>query len=143
MASYDGIWHQENFTTSLNLGTHFSFRGMGNNELEFANKRQDASPNFLYVTTDIKHQQILPLDFRVQARADGQVSASGLVSNEQFSAGGPLSVRGYHQTQVLGDDGINLSLEFYTPRLIPIDWEEVQNLRLFAFVDWANVLISE
>ena len=139
MAGYDGSWRKALSTTSLNLAAHFSIRGLGNDEQEFADKRADASPNFLYLTSDNKHLQILPLDFRAQARAAGQVSTSELVSNEQFSAGGPLSVRGYHQTELLGDSGINLSLEFQTPKLVPDDWEEVQNFRLLAFVDWANL----
>jgi hemolysin activation/secretion protein len=139
MTGYDGSWHRDSSISSLSLATHFSFRGLVNDQQEFADKRFGASPDFLYLVADIKHQHILPKDFRVQARADGQISSTELVSNEQFSAGGPLSVRGYYQTQVLGDNGINLSLELYTPRLVPLEWEEIQNLRLFAFVDWANV----
>ena len=139
MAGYDGSWRGETSTVSFNLAAHFSFRGVGNDEQEFADKRQGASPSFLYLTSENKYLQTLPLDFRAQLRAAGQVSTTELVSNEQFSAGGPLSVRGYHQTEVLGDSGINLSLEFLTPKLLPEDWEAVQNFRLLAFVDWANV----
>jgi hemolysin activation/secretion protein len=62
-----------------------------------------------------------------------------LISNEQFSAGGPLSVRGYHQTQSLGDHGVNLSMELYSPRLLPNDWDIVQSFRLLTFFDWANL----
>ena len=60
-----------------------------------------------------------------------------LISNEQFSVGGPLSVRGYHQTEQLGDHGANLSLELHSPKLAPNDWDSVQNLRILAFADWA------
>ena len=139
MTGYDGSWRQQAATTSLNVSGHFSIRGMGNNAEEFASKRNGASPNFLYLTSDLKRQQILPLDFRVLARAGGQASMSNLISNEQFSAGGPLSVRGYHQTELLGDSGVNLSLEFHTPKLVPNDWDDLQNLRLLAFIDWANL----
>ncbi|MCX7103550.1 MAG: BamA/TamA family outer membrane protein [Methylobacter sp.] len=139
MTGYDGSWRKEASTTSLNLAAHFSIRGLGNDEQEFISKRSDASPNFLYLTTDLKHQQILPMDFRVLGRAGGQASMSALISNEQFSAGGPQSVRGYHQTELLGDHGVNLSFELHTPKLGPSDWEKVQNLRLLTFVDWANL----
>ena len=139
MTGYDGSWRAESRTTSLNLAAHFSIRGLGNDEQEFSSKRQDASPNFLYLSTDLKHQQILPLDFRLLARAGGQASMSELISNEQFSAGGPQSVRGYHQTELLGDQGVNLSLELHTPKLAPADGEKLQNIRLLTFVDWANL----
>jgi len=139
MTGYDGSWRSDTSSTSVNLAGHFAIRGLGNDEKEFADKRQDASPNFLYLTSDVKHQQVLPKDVRLVARAGGQVSMSEMISNEQFSAGGPTSVRGYHQTELLGDHGINLSLEMHTPRLVPDDWQQVQNLRLLAFVDWANV----
>ncbi len=139
MAGYDGTWRGQTSTTSLDIATHFSIRGLGNDEQEFADRRKDASANFLYLTADIKHQQELPMDFRIQVRAAGQASMSPLISNEQFSAGGPQSVRGYHQTQLLGDHGINLSLELYTPKLVSEDWDTVENFRLLAFVDWVNL----
>jgi hypothetical protein len=44
---------------------------------------------------------------------------------------------------VLGDSGVNLSLEFHTPKRLPDDWDAVQNFRLLAFVDWANVWIYQ
>ena len=143
MAGYDASWHSENFVTALNIAAHMSFRGLGNSETEFASQQRaddkgnKATPNFAYLTADIKHQQILPWDFRLHARAQGQASSAMLISNEQFSAGGPVSVRGYHQTEQLGDHGANLSLELYSPKLAPDDWDSVQNLRILAFADWA------
>lgn len=139
MAGYDGSLRTEASTTWLNVSAHFSIRGLGNNQQEFASKRINASPNYLYLTGELKHQQLLPLDFRLLARSAGQATMSALISNEQFSAGGPLSVRGYHQTELLGDDGVNLSLELQSPKLLPDTWESAQNLRLLMFFDWANL----
>jgi len=139
MTGYDGSRRNETSVTSLSLATHFSIRGLGNDAQQFANKRLDAEPNFLYLTGDLKHQQRLPWDFRLLTRAGGQASMSSLISNEQFSAGGPLSVRGYHQTQLLGDHGVNLSVELQSPHLLPGKWEDSQNLRLLSFFDWANI----
>ncbi|MBD9360612.1 ShlB/FhaC/HecB family hemolysin secretion/activation protein [Methylomonas fluvii] len=139
MTGYDGSLRSDSSVTALSLAAHFSIRGLGNDAKQFASKRLDAEPNFLYLTGDLKHQQRLPLDFRLLARAGGQASMSALISNEQFSAGGPLSVRGYHQTQLLGDHGVNLSLELQTPHLAPAAWDDSQNLRLLTFFDWANI----
>ncbi|ATG90297.1 ShlB/FhaC/HecB family hemolysin secretion/activation protein [Methylomonas koyamae] len=139
VAGYDGVRRGDGYASSLNLSGHFSFRGLGNDAEQFESKRAGATPNFLYLTADLKHQQQLPADFRLLARAGGQASMAKLISNEQFSAGGPLSVRGYHQTQLLGDHGVNLSLELYSPHLLPNDIDTAQNLRLLGFIDWAHL----
>lgn len=145
MAGYDATWHGEGFVTALNLTAHASFKGLGNSAEEFAeqqradDKGNQATPDFAYLTADIRHQQVLPWDFRLHTRAQGQASSAMLIANEQFSAGGPLSVRGYHQTEQLGDHGANLSLELHSPSMVPTDWENVQNLRALAFVDWAAI----
>jgi hemolysin activation/secretion protein len=139
MAGYDGAWRDEVSTTSLNVATHFALRGVGADPTQFQLKRAGATADFMYLSADFRHLHILPLDFRVLTRAQGQASATPLIPNEQFMAGGPLSVRGYHQTQLLADEGVNLSVELYTPRLAPDDWESLQNLRLLTFFDWANL----
>lgn len=138
MIGYDYGVRSEQAVSSLNLAGHFSFRGLGNDAEQFARKRGGATPNFLYLTGDLKHQRRLPGNFRLLARAGGQASAASLISNEQYSAGGPLSVRGYHQTQLLGDHGVNLSLELHSPHLLS-NWEGSQNARLLAFLDWARL----
>ena len=45
----------------------------------------------------------------------GQWSSAPLVSNEQMSAGGVDSVRGYYESQVAADMGMRLSFEMGTP----------------------------
>jgi hemolysin activation/secretion protein len=138
MIGYDASWRGAS-STIVNLATHFAIRGLGNDAAQFDHKRAGASPDFIYLTTDIKHQHVLPMDFRLQSRLQGQVSMSPLIGNEQFSAGGPLSVRGYYQTQLLADHGLNISMELYSPKLLKDDWESVQNLRMLTFFDWANL----
>ncbi|MDT8406743.1 MAG: ShlB/FhaC/HecB family hemolysin secretion/activation protein [Methylococcales bacterium] len=139
MLGYDATWRGDQFVDSANLAVHFSVRGLGNDADEFAAKRVGAKPDFIYLTGGLKHQHQLPLDFRLLAQAQGQVSAQPLISNEQFSAGGVQSVRGYHQTQLLGDHGINLSLEIQSPRLLSAEWQDWQNFRLLGFFDWAGL----
>lgn len=147
MSGYDALWRHESGTTALTLNGFFSFDGLGNNAAQFAAKRvnragQGASPNYMYLTANAKHLQKLPEDFSLQMRLQGQISSTFLISNEQFSAGGPVSVRGYYQTQVLGDDGLNLSMELYSPRLLADTQEMVQNFRALAFADWAGLWAS-
>lgn len=140
---YDGTWRTEQSIGSLSLAGHFSVRGLGNDQQEFSDKRAGARPNYFYFTADLKHQQKLPEDFRLLTRASAQATESPLISNEQFAVGGAQSVRGYHQTQQLGDHGLNLSLELHSPKLIPDEWESTQNLRLLTFVDWGYLWIRD
>lgn len=50
-------------------------------------------------------------------RGDSQISASPLLSMEQFALGGRYSVRGYRQNQLVRDSGFSSSLEFHVPLL--------------------------
>ncbi|WP_239649851.1 ShlB/FhaC/HecB family hemolysin secretion/activation protein [Methylocucumis oryzae] len=65
------------------------------------------------------------------------------MSNEQFAVGGMETVRGYYQTQQLGDDGINASLELHSPDLAQADWDFAQMLRSYVFFDYAHLWIQQ
>ncbi len=134
LLGYDASLRLGDSLTSLNAAGHFSIRGLGNDPTEFERRRYQAQSDFFYFTADMKHQQPLPADFLLSTRLAGQISGQPLISNEQFSAGGVQSVRGYHQTQQLGDNGLNASVELYGPRL----WAG----RLLGFYDWATLWIE-
>ncbi len=138
---YDGNWRSETSVTSLSSAIHFSVRGLGNDAQEFAQKRAGAKADYLYLTSELKHLQTLPWDLRLAARASGQLANSPLISNEQFAVGGQQSVRGYYQTQQLGDDGANLSFELQSPALN--QWDFAQNLRAHAFLDYGYLWVQK
>lgn len=142
LIGYDTNWRYPGITTSFNSALHFSLRDVGSDDAEFENRRATAKASFAYVTSEFKHLRVLPWDMRLAARASGQIASMPLISNEQFAAGGPQSVRGYHQTQQLGDDGVNVSLELQSPQLKRADWEFAQNFRLHAFFDYAYLWID-
>lgn len=147
IVGYDTVWRTDYLSTTLNLTGNFSVRGLGNDAGQFAAKRVNAqgvgaSPDFMYLAGTLRQQWRLPSDFQLQSRIMGQASSTYLINNEQFSAGGPLSVRGYHQSQVLGDNGLNLSMELHSPHLFSRDWQDVQNFRALAFADWAGLWSS-
>lgn len=140
---YDGSWRYPGMSTTFSSALHFSFRGLGNDDLEFETRRAKAKPDFVYFTGEIDHLRELPGEARLNTRIGGQVSASPLISNEQYAVGGVHSVRGYHQTQQLGDDGINFSIELQSPQLKSPSWEIVQNLRAHVFFDYAYLWIQD
>lgn len=137
MAQYAGNFGTEKALLSFSLGLDFSIRGVGNNDQEFADKRYQASANYMILSADADYKYHLPAGVDLVSRISGQVSNGPLISNEQYSIGGDESVRGYFETQVLSDDGIQGSLEFYTPHLLPTneDWEMVDNLQGLFFLD--------
>ena len=140
---YDGTIRAEEFTTTLTSMLHYGIRGIGSSSQQFEEKRAGAKPNFLYFSAELRHQQELPFDFLGLMRAGGQISDQPLISNEQYAAGGMQSVRGYYQTQQLGDDGINLSIELQTPKLFPEEWEYINYMRALTFFDWGYLWIQE
>lgn len=141
--SYDGTLRSDTYTTNLTGALHYGLRGIGSSTAAFEERRAGAKPDFLYLTLDLKHQHVLPYDLLAVGRFGGQVSDQPLISNEQYAVGGMQSVRGYYQTQQLGDDGVNLSFELQSPMLIPESFDYAQYLRALAFFDWGYLWIKD
>ncbi|NEO54226.1 MAG: ShlB/FhaC/HecB family hemolysin secretion/activation protein [Okeania sp. SIO3B5] len=70
-------------------------------------------------------------------RSDIQLAPRSLFPQEQFSLGGGLSVRGYRQDALLGDNGLFISSEFRFPILRVREWDAT--LQLTPFVDFGTV----
>lgn len=115
--SYDATLQDEQRQFQFGATFNFSLRGLGNNEREFADKRFNAKASYAYLRLDVKDTEKLPAGWSLFGHASGQLAAAPLISNEQFGAGGADSVRGYLETEVLGDRGAVGSLELRTPAL--------------------------
>ncbi len=68
---------------------------------------------------------------------DGQIASGPLISNEQFSAGGADSVRGYLEAERPGDDAVRGSLELRTPQLL--NYPGFEDSWAFVFGDMAQL----
>jgi hemolysin activation/secretion protein len=130
-------------STSLTLGV----RGPGSSTAKFQNKRSFARSDFVHLNLDLQDTQDLEGGFQIASRFSGQIADQPLVSSEQFSAGGLISVRGYLQSEALGDDGIVASLEMRSPSLSPlfdsIDSSIVDEWRIYAFTDEAETWVLD
>lgn len=108
----------------------------------FGNKRgaNDAQANFVHWNLDLDYTRTLPADFVGVVRFSGQLADGPLISNEQFAAGGLTSVRGFLQSEAIGDNGVSGTAELRTPSLNFAGF--VDELRLIAFTDvgYAHVL---
>ena len=145
---YSGTWIGKNFLTDFDLSVVFNIRGIGSNSFQFDLNRFGADRNFIYVRGDISHTQDLPHDMQLFAKVTGQVSDSPLINSEQLSVGGYDTVRGYLESEVLGDDGVIFNFEFRTPSLLA--WLPKGNTskpgnewRFYFFTDAAAVSIQD
>lgn len=114
--------------------------------------RSVAGGDFTYYTIQMARVQRLPLDAFLIGRLGGQWSHNSLVLAEQFRIGGAYSVRGYPESDALGDHGYNFSLEYNFPSFfIPKGWQVPfakkktwrETLRMAAFVDGGQTLYKE
>lgn len=142
-AQYSGNLIGEQALTRFSTGVNFGVRGLGNDEEEFEDKRFQARPNFVYLTANLSHEKQFSSGLRLRGRLEGQVAGQALISNEQFSAGGADSVRGYFESQELADDGLVGSLELYSPSLAGHLHAQVDNLRFLVFADAARLHIND
>lgn len=148
--AYSGSWigragKDEKFlpySTDFNAGLYFHLRGMGSSEASFENSRYKSSGDFIYFRGDLTHEHDLPCGFQIMARIQGQIAGGALLSQEQFSAGGVSSVRGYLEGEVPGDNAFIGSVELRSPNLI--SWlNKTGEWRIYTFFDGGYVSIND
>lgn len=140
---YDATVREENAITTFGVGANFGLRGLVGRQNEFENKRIFSRSNFFYLSGNYSRRQSLPHKFELRGRLGWQLANSPLISTEQFGAGGAESVRGYFESQALGDDGVSASLELHSPFLGRKSWTSLQDLHALMFIDGAALRIRE
>ncbi len=143
---YSGYRYAENMQSSLSLDLVASPRslfGLGSNDEDFDYKRYRADPSFALLKLSLSHTQNLPSDWQMYMRLGGQLATGPLVSNEQFSAGGSGTVRGYLAAERAGDEGYSSSVELRTPSLAKWLGPHVNEWRFYAFADAARLRLID
>lgn len=146
-ASQPGESVANQFSAMLN----FALRGVSDRTIncdgqevdQFECKRFNASANYLYLKADYQRTQQLPRGMSWIARLSGQAASQPLISNEQFSAGGANSVRGYLESERLGDDAIQASVEWHSPSLAGAKTPGLQDLQFLVFADGAYLRVKD
>ncbi len=127
-------------------------RGVGSDPGEFDNKRAFAKSSFFVLKADLSRTQDLPQDFQLYGKVQGQVADQPLVSSEEFSLGGINTVRGYLESEELGDDGVSGTIELRSPDLAPKLRKVLKDAdghpafdswRFFGFVDGGVATIND
>jgi hemolysin activation/secretion protein len=140
-ASYGFGWTLPKSTSEFSVGASWGMRGFGNDDAEFENKRFKARANYAYLTGTGSHTRQVFGNARFITRFGWQLANAPLISNEQFTAGGAASVRGYLEAEELGDAGANLSLELHSPSLVKA--ERIADLHVFGFIDAASLRLED
>lgn len=131
---------ESDFAVTLTNG----LRGSGSGALEFDAARTSARPNFVTLKFEATRTQPLPAGMNLIARLSTQLADQPLVSGEQFGIGGVDSVRGYLQSEAIGDRGASAQIELHSPALAPrIGVNALSRFELLAFVDAGHVSLRE
>jgi hemolysin activation/secretion protein len=148
--AYSATWAAEKdgtrklgHVTELNAGVTFHLRGLGADEEEFDIKRFGASGSFFYLRGDLAHTQDLPGGMELYALVQGQASGQALVNSEQFSGGGLGTVRGYLESQALGDNALLGTLELRSPSLLGWWKGSDSEWRIYAFLDGGVLTLND
>jgi hemolysin activation/secretion protein len=142
VASYGATFQTEKFTTQLNAAVTYNLRPLSDDPVTFDNKRYYASPSFTHLNVDVSHTHELPKDFQLYGKIQGQVADGPLVSSEQFSAGGLDTVRGYLESETLGDNGVVGNIELRSPNIGELLQKQMKDetgqgqARFTIFNDW-------
>jgi len=131
--------------TQFTAGVNMAFRGLISNEKDFTDNRTDARGNYLYATGCVERTQDLIAGTKLFIKADGQVSDAPLINNEEFSAGGLESVRGYRETEALGDCGEHCTIQLLGPEMAASNGIGNGKLKCtpYVFYDQAHVYVLD
>ncbi len=140
---YAGTWTKDKSTVGFDLTGTFAFRGVGSDTAAFDNKRFRATGGFAYLHAGINDLYTLPKDAQLYVSIEGQIASEPLISNEQMAVRGPGSVRGYLQSEAIGDNGYLTSIEFRTPSFAKVAGGLFDELRAIAFVDAGRVWLID
>jgi len=142
-ALYSGTIIEKSGTTEVNVGVNFGLRGPGSNASQFDSRRYLASGDFLYVKGDISQTFTLPADFQAYVKLQGQLSDQPLLDSEQISGGGLSTVRGYLESEAVGDNGGFETIEIRSPSLAHFITPKLNDWRVYLFSDAGAVVATD
>jgi hemolysin activation/secretion protein len=157
VGSYGATWQGDGYQIQLNSTITAGLRGFGSLPAEFDAKRFDATANFISLRSDVSYTRDLPDGWQLFLKGQGQVTDQPLVSSEQFSLGGLDTVRGYLESESLGDFGGSATVELRSPsfasyftQMLPANakgesekFNPIDEWKVFAFSDIGRVRIFD
>ena len=142
--SYSGSMRDDWGLTQVSAELNLSFRGLVSDRAEFETKRYRARGNYTYGAVGLERTVEICDELKLFAKVDGQISDQPLVDNEQYSAGGMENVRGYHESEALGDNAIHGTLELHLPDLAGyVVKDKGYEFKPYLFSDFARLWIED
>jgi hemolysin activation/secretion protein len=120
--------HRDIYNVTVSTGLGELFGGMG--DLPPLPSKPGVDNTWLKVNADISHLIQFNNNIALLLRGSGQLSNKQLAVGEKYAIGGADTVRGYPQSEYLGDDAYTLSAELRTP-ILP------GNLKVNKYAQWA------
>ncbi len=133
--SYQASWTGSEAQTDLLASLVAASRVVGSSVADYDARRYDARPDWAYLRADVSRTQNFPHDVQAWAHVTAQATPDPLVSSEQLSLGGVNTVRGYLESEALGDYGAALQAELRSPSIDQMIGGPVNSLRVHAFFD--------
>ena len=99
--------------------------------------RSDGRPHFTKVRLDAAFAHKFSEHWSMSAYLSGQHADGGLVSVEEFGAGGSRYGRAYDYSEITGDDGVAAAMELRYTLANIADW--LKSLQFYAFADGAMI----
>ena len=134
-ATYSMDWVEKHSTTDATIGVVLGLQSLGSDTAQFNNKRYNAPGDFSVVKGGVTREQDLDHDIQLWGTLQGQYSNDPLVSSEQIGIGGADSVRGYLESETIGDYGMYGQTEVRSPSIARYIGGPVTSLRFHIFAD--------
>ncbi len=145
--AYNSALRDKTGLTTFTLSANLSMRGFTDysaDKEQFGDKRAGARGNYIYLTAGMERTQKLPKGLSLFLKVDGQVADQPLISNEQYSAGGMESVRGYKESEALGDNALHASGELISPDIVKLmDLGLPFRMNVYGFYDFAALKVKD
>lgn len=153
---YSGAWQHgrgaDAASTSLTAGLTIGSSRLLRREIDcpgnvgpvdqFACRRQGADGAFAALRADLRHNRG-GFGGTLSVRLAGQVAQQPLVGGEQYSLGGPETVRGHGDGEASGDHALLFSAEWRSANLLGTGAPWVSDLSVLAFVDAARAYLID
>ena len=141
--NWDGARRDASGVTTFNFDNTLNFLAFSPSPwYRFAQVRQSAKStgDFYILNAGMSRDQMLPGDWSVFVKANGQWASQPVIGNEQFGLGGLGGPRGYREGEEYGDAGWRVTLEPRTPALNVgmVDGTMPMRLRFSVFTDYAQ-----
>lgn len=108
---------------------------------QFRNREINSNENFVHLNLTANYSRAFFGDIVAAYRLNAQYADSHLITNEQYAIGGLTNIRGYFQSEAVGDQGFSQSFELRTPSAAGLFGSWLTELRAFGFVDMGYAFV--